>query len=163
MAKKIFTSSVEQINKDTGEMVEVNKSVTVSTGGGDKFFMTFIESMSSLYKISCLTDVKLLAKMCCLVDYNGYRVLIPKGVRKEVMEELGINTQTMSNSLKRLKEVGLITGDDGCYEINPNIFWKGSTKERDKILKNDGLEISIKFKCEEKLFGKLKPSKEFNT
>jgi hypothetical protein len=149
MAKKVFESLVEVTNKDSGETTEVRKSVTVSTQGGDKFFMTFIESLSSFYRVSNITDAKLLAKMCSLVEYNSYRVLIPKAVRKEITDELEISPQTMTNSLKRLKDVNLVTGEDGSFEINPNLFWKGSTKERDKILRDKGMDIKIKFMIED--------------
>ena len=159
MAKKVFESLEVSTNIDTGETTENRKSVTVTTGDGDKFFMTFIESMSSFYKISCVTDVKVLARMCCLVEYNTYVVMMPTGRRKEIMDYLKINTQTMTNSLNRLKSIGMISGDNGMYEINPNIFWKGSTKERNRILKKEGLEIKIKFKIG--VSPVLKPNEQF--
>lgn len=147
MAKKVFESTTLSTNQTTGEVTEDKKSVTVTTGTGDKFFMTFIENMSSFYNITCITDVKVLAKLCTMVGYNTYEVLLPKAKRKEIMDELGINTQTMSNSINRLKGTGLLNGADGSYEINPEVFWKGSTKERDKLLKTKGIEITIKFKA----------------
>lgn len=149
MAKKVFSSIHTETNKETGDVTEVEKSVTVSTGGGDKFFMTFIENLSSFYNISCLTDVKVLAKMCSMVEYNTYQVFMPTARRKDIMVSLSINTQTMTNALTRLKGVGMISGSDGMYEINPNVFWKGSTKERDRLLKTKGIEIKIKFKLED--------------
>lgn len=150
MAKKIFNSITTSVNKTTGDIVEDEKSVTVTTASGDKFFMTFIENMSSFYNISCVTDVKVLAKMCELVEYNTYSIILSPKRRKAIIDDLGINTQTMSNSLNRLKGITLISGDNGEYEINPNIFWKGSTKEREKLLKTKGLEIKIQFRIEDK-------------
>ena len=147
MAKKVFESTTLSTNQTTGEVSEDKKSVTVTTPIGDKFFMTFIENMSSFYNISCITDVKVLAKLCTMVGYNTYEVLLPKGRRKDIMDELSINTQTMSNSINRLKGIGMLSGADGSYEINPKVFWKGNTKERDKLLKTKGIEITIKFKA----------------
>ena len=160
MAKKIFSSIITETNKDTGDVTETEKSVTVSSGSGDKFFMTFIENLSSFYNISCLTDVKVLAKMCSMVEYNTYQVFLPSARRKEIMTSLGINTQTMTNALTRLKAVSMISGADGMYEINPNVFWKGSTKERDKLLRTKGIEIKIKFKSEDESSA-IQPNKEF--
>lgn len=162
MAKKIFGSITTVTNKETGESFEEEKTVTVRTEGGDKFYMTFIENLSSLYNIGCVTDVKVLSKMCSMAEYNTYRMLMPKAVRKEIMDELGINTQTMSNALSRLKSVNMISGEDGMYEINPTIFWKGSTKERDRLLKTKGIEIKIKFKIEDEPKSAMKPSDKFN-
>lgn len=160
MAKKIFNSITTETNKETGESTEIEKSVSVSTGGGDKFFMTFIENLSSFYNISCLTDVKVLASLCSMVEYNSYQVFMPRARRREIMDSLSINTQTMTNSLTRLKTVGLISGSDGMYEINPNVFWKGSTKERDKILRDKGIEIKIKFRIEDSVPA-IQPNRDF--
>lgn len=162
MAKKVFSSNKTLTNKETGEVFEEEKSVTVTTGGGDKFYMTFIENLSSLYNISCITDVKVLSKMCSMAEYNTYRMLMPKAVRKEIMDELDINTQTMSNSLSRLKAINMISGEDGMYEINPTVFWKGSTKERDRLLKTKGIEIKIKFKIDDTPKSIMKPSNKFD-
>lgn len=158
--KKVFNSLTTETNKDTGEVTEIEKSVTVTTGGGDKFFMTFLENMSSFYNISCVTDVKVLAKMCSMAEYNTYQMFMPKARRKEIMDEIGINTQTMSNALSRLRGIGMISGSDGMYEINPVVFWKGSTKERERLLKTKGIEIKIKFKIEDEVSA-LQPSKQF--
>lgn len=159
--KKVFNSITTETNKDTGEITETEKSVTVSTSSGDKFFMTFLENMSSFYNINCVTDVKVLAKMCSMAEYNTYHMFMPPARRKEIMQELKINTQTMSNALTRLKGIGMVSGSDGMYEINPIVFWKGSTKERDRLLKTKGIEIKIKFKIEDEI-SSLKPSKQFS-
>jgi len=144
MGNKRFAIIEERVNQTTGEFVTSRKSVSVETDS-DKFFMTFISEMSSFYKINCLTDVKVLAALCSNAQFNSYTVLLPPSVRKTIMADCGINTQTMSNSMKRLKDLGLVSGADGEYHINPNIFWKGSTNERKKLLADKGLEINIKF------------------
>ena len=47
------------------------------------------------------------------------------------------------NNLKKLKELGLITGEKGEFTINPEIFWKGDTKTRQQVLEGKSLKVSF--------------------
>ena len=61
------------------------------------------------------------------------------------MKLLAIKPQAFTNSLSRLKEAKLLTGDRGEYEINPQYFWKGTTDERAKLLKNRSAQLLLKY------------------
>jgi hypothetical protein len=129
----------------------ISKSFSTKTTS-DAFFMCFIDNMSGLFKITCATDSKVLAKLCSMAEFNTGKVGLTPGNRKLLMEAIiGLSTQNLSHSLGRLKKLGLIAGDKGDYEINPKVFWKGTTDERNKLLKNEGLEISIKFQIKDNL------------
>jgi hypothetical protein len=45
--------------------------------------------------------------------------------------------------LRLLKKLGLISGEKGKFQINPQIFWKGDTKTRRE--KNEELKITFSF------------------
>ena len=55
----------------------------------------------------------------------------------------------LSNSIARLKKVSLISGEQGKYELNPMIVWKGDIKTRDQLLKDRGMEFRMKFTSNE--------------
>lgn len=134
---------------EKGEVITTSKSYSIKTSS-EAFYMIFIDHMAWFFKISCITDIRILAKMCSMAEFNTGKVRITSQDRKEILDSLiGITTQNFSHSLNRLKKGGLITGDKGSYEINPKIFWKGTTDQRNKLLKEQGLEINIKFKLDE--------------
>lgn len=136
----------ETVDTSTGEVTTITKSFSVKTTS-EAFYMTFIGNMASFYKITSITDVKILAKFCENTVFNTNKVSITTSKRKELCKSLNVTSQTFSNSINRLKKLGLITGSGGDYEINPTIFWKGTTDERSKLLKEGGLELRIKFKA----------------
>ena len=39
----------------------------------------------------------------------------------------------------------MISGEKGAYYINPGIFWKGDRSSRFDLLKEGGLEFTLKF------------------
>ena len=83
--------------------------------------------------------------MCTLAEYNTGKIYLPSGVRKDLVKKFNITQQTISNSLKRLKNKSLITGNNGVYQLNPLIFWKGENKVRTKFLENNKLSVNINF------------------
>lgn len=139
MGKKVLQSvqQTEHTDRGTGEITvtETTKKFSIATSA-ETFYMTFIGAMQGIFAIENLTDVKVLAKMCERAEYNTGKVLMTSNIRKEIMDQLKITPQTMSNSCARLKKLELITGERGTYEINAQVFWKGDTNHRSAILKN---------------------------
>jgi hypothetical protein len=132
----------EIVDTATGELITVEKSFSVKTNT-DKFFMVFIEHIAPLLEVRSITDRKVLDVLCRLAEYNTGKVSITSQKRKDICDEIQVELQTFSNSLNRLKSLGLIWGKAGDYEINPIIFWKGSTDARAKLLKERGLTITF--------------------
>jgi hypothetical protein len=114
----------------------------------ESFYMTFIDYISPVYGIRNPTDRKVLDALNTMAEFNTGVVRLTPRDRQELCDSLGIALQTFTNSIKSLKALSLITGERGHYEINPKIFWKGTTDARAKLLKEQGLEISIKFRAE---------------
>jgi len=134
----------EVVNVDTGEVQTITKTYNIKTST-EEFFMTFINSMSGLFNIHNGTDRKVLDQLCKRVEFNSNIVYLTTSRRREIEGKLNITKQTLSNSLASLKKLKIISGNSGEYELNPFIFWKGTTDERSKLIKNGGLELKIKF------------------
>lgn len=137
------------VDIETGHLVEQSKTFSVRADSTQEFYMTFLEFMSPFYKIKSITDVQVLAKLCSLMEFNKNEVYITTARREDVCKELDIKTTHLSNSIKRLKDLKLIAGERGTYRINPKIYWKGTTDERNKLLKEKGLEVKLTFKAQQ--------------
>ena len=87
-------------------------------------------------------------------DYTNINVLINDAIkddkitadRVKMAADIGICSNTITNNLKKLKELKLIDGEKGSFVINPQIFWKGDKSVRDSLLKTE--EFKIKFSIE---------------
>lgn len=135
-------------DQETGEVIVTSKTFNVKTSQ-ESFYMSFIENMSGFFKLRSAIDIKVLAKVCIIAEYNSGRVLITPVVRKEIIEFLNISTQQLTNSIASLKKNNLITGERGTYYINPKVFWKGNTDVRNSFLKKGGLfSVKIDFESE---------------
>lgn len=136
--------TIELVNTETGELqtIATSKEYSIKVDS-DKFYMTFIDYVSPMYKLKSENARKLLIWMCCHAEWNTGEVNLTAADRVSIAEELNICNNTITNNLQALKKLNLISGERGKFVINPQIFWKGDTKTRGKILK-DG-EIKIKF------------------
>lgn len=112
----------------------------------EQYYYTFIRMMSSFYEINCITDVKIMAYMCENCGFNTNQVKITAADRKKLVQLTGIKTQGISNAFVRLKGLGLITGGGGVFEVNPELWWRGSMATRKELLETIGLDIKIKFR-----------------
>lgn len=130
------------VDRETGETtyVETQKSYTIQTTV-DKFYMTFIEFAKPRLKIKFASDHLVLATLCDMATYNTGVVRITPQDRDEMSVTLELSKQQLTNSLTRLKKLDLITGDRGTFTINPQVFWKGDTKTRESLLKDEGVQI----------------------
>lgn len=129
------------------------------------FYLTFIHMFKPQLKIKSVTDIHVLTYLCLNMEYNSTRVTLPTSRRQSLCKELDIANTHLSNSLKRLIDIGLITGGNGEYELNPFLVWKGKLDEREKLLATKGIEIRITFKktCPESIYNPFNGgSKEFD-
>lgn len=143
--RKLVVHNEEHINEVTGEVTTIRKSVSISTRGSDEFFMVFVKFMSGFFELKSALDQKVLMRFCQMAEFNTGQVLLPAGIRKDLLEEFQIKNSHLSNSIARLKKVNLITGEQGKYQLNPIVVWKGDIKTRDAIIKNKGMDFNVKF------------------
>jgi hypothetical protein len=134
-----------------GGQVTTSKTYSVRADS-ENFFQIFLESMAGLLQIKNATDHRVMYVLNSMAEFNTGRVILSSVERKTIIESLDVDDQTFSNSLRRLKAAGLLDGDRGIYTINPLVFWKGTTDERKKLLRQKGFELKVIFK----------PSEEFD-
>lgn len=140
--KRIDQLRVTDIQTGETTFLETQKSFTVQTTA-DKFYMTFIEYAKPRLKIKYASDHVVLATLCDMAMYNTGIVKITPQDRDEMSRELELSKQQLTNSITRLKKLDLLTGDRGTFTINPQVFWKGDTKTRDSLLKDEGIKITF--------------------
>ena len=83
--------------------------------------------------------------MCSMAEYNTGKVSVSTQDRKRLCDLYSIDPSQYSRYIKDLIAKGLITGEKGAYYINPGIFWKGDRSSRFDLLKEGGLEFTLKF------------------
>lgn len=144
-SKQVLSSIKEIVDSETGELLqqEVEKHF-VTKVKSDNFFMCFFENFGAFYGLEHLSDVKLIACLCELAEFNTGVVQLSTKIRRVISEKTGIGLTNISRNIKRLKKSGLILEDEGEVTINPAVFWKGSTQERVEIIRSGGLTFSIK-------------------
>jgi hypothetical protein len=134
----------EYVDKDTGEILSYESEKTFTQKiDKDKFYITYIDFIAPFFQLKSAKAKDLLIWMCNNAEFNTGRVLMPTEVRDKVSKELDISPNGITNNLKALKDLNLISGQKGTFTINPKIFWKGDEKAR-KAFMNEK-EIQIKF------------------
>ena len=142
--KLMNEETITDTDRLTGEVVErvVRKRYSIPVKN-DEFFMTFIQFMGPFYEIRYADDFKVLAKMCSWAQMNTAEVDLTSMKRKKMMEELIMTKEQISRSLRRLKDLELISGEGGSYSISHEIFWKGGTDERALLNKKKQQEKNV--------------------
>ena len=125
-------------------MERITKRYSINTESSEEFFTKFLTSINSIRNISRPSDVKVLALLCTTAEYDG-RVDLPSKERKKLLEKLNMTTQAFSNSLSRLKKLGVLCGSRSKLEINLHYFWEGTLTERNNVLKNNTFELTLTF------------------
>jgi biotin operon repressor len=93
----------------------------------NKFIMgsqAFLEELSTRRDIG-LQTMRVFIYLNARLDFDNYIHL--KGA--EIARELGIGRSHVSESLRKLKDLGIVlTGPEGTYRLNPNAGWKGKVR-----------------------------------
>lgn len=144
MSKFNTITQRELIDPETGEFttIEVSKTFTTKVSP-DSFYMTFIKFISPIYNLKSEPAQKLLVWLCEHSEFNTGIVYLPTNIRKQITSELGISNNSITNYLKKLKDFKLISGSNGVFTINPQIFWKGDLKIREKLLKDNDIILNF--------------------
>jgi hypothetical protein len=144
MKRTVTTSIKEVLDPQTGEIVKYESSKTYKEKiSSENFYMVFLDYMAPLLKIKSHITRHVLDKLCQLAEFNSGKVSLSTGNRKEICDQLEINSQQFSKALKQLKELNLIDGESGMFTINPYIFWKGDQSiRRQELLNNKAFQIT---------------------
>lgn len=146
MSRKFIVQETvtDVVDKDTGEVFHSTSSKTFTTQiKTESFYMTFIDYIAPLYELKSNSLKSLLTYLCEHAEFNTGKVSLTTAARKVACEHLGISNNTLTNYLKKLKDLNLIDGKDGEFIINPQIFWKGDTKMRAQLLQNEEIKITF--------------------
>ena len=134
----------EVVDTTTGEIITYESSKTFTKKiESDKFYITFIEYIAPFYDLKSNTAKDVLCWMCSHAEWNTGKVALTTNTRKDICNIFKISPNTLTNSLKKLKELKLISGEKGDFIINPQIFWKGDLKERKRLLEIDEIKVTF--------------------
>ena len=134
----------EYVDNETGEVLSYESQKTFTQKiEKDKFYITYIDFIAPFFKLKSAKAKDLLIWMCNHAEFNTGRVLLNANIRSEISKELEISAGSITNNLKALKDLNLISGEKGTFTINPQIFWKGDEKARKAFMNEQ--EIKIKF------------------
>lgn len=151
MGKKVQISTVRKIKFEDGKELILEDSKTFREKiSEDSFYMVFIDYISPFFKIKSDSAKNLLIWLCNNAEFNTGKVSLTTKDRKELASKFKITNSAISRNLKILKDKKLISGDDGSFVIIPQVFWKGESSVRRKILANSEFVVQ---------FG-IKPNKE---
>lgn len=140
---RILKNVDETVDHRSGEIITTHKRFAVPAKNSGEFYMTFVQVMAPLVKLKSVIDIQVLINLCVLMQYNKNVVVLNAGIRTDICKEIGINNSNLSRSLKHLQELGLIVGGNNTYTINEVFFWKGTTDERDRVIKERGISVTL--------------------
>ena len=140
----------QTVDLSTGEIKEYETQKTFTKKvETDSFYMTFIDYVAPLFNLKSDAAKNVLNWMCCHAEYNTGKVQLTTNQRDLACKELGMKSNSLSNHLKKLKDLNLINGEKGDFVINPQIFWKGDTITRNKLLEDNNIKIIFKLEKEQ--------------
>lgn len=130
----------------------------------ESFYITYIDNLSGYLNLTSNADKSVLTYLCTKAEYDTGRAAISAEERVLACKAIGISSQQFTNSISKLKELKLITGKSGFYMINPAIFWKGNSKTRSQLLKNNDVAVQFNFILDEddKKEGIISPNINFD-
>lgn len=140
----------ETINTKTGEITSIRKSFSIKSKNTEEFYFTFLAGLNAICELTRPSDIKVLSCLCARAEFNTGLVSLSSTTRKEITTKLKISSQSLSNSLGRLKEKSLLTGDKGDFIISPQHFWKGTTDERARLLTERKIGIIVNYEFDNK-------------
>lgn len=150
MEKYQQITQTQTVDVNTGEILQYETQKTYTRKiESESFYMTFIDYIAPLFNLKSDAAKNVLNWMCCHAEYNTGKVQLTTNQRDLACEELGMKSNSLSNHLKKLKDLKLIDGDRGDFIINPQIFWKGDTVTRNKLLADNEIKIMFKIGYEE--------------
>lgn len=148
MAKKL-TQTIQRdiVDLTTGEVVKMDSTkIFTERVTPERFYMTFIDYVAPIYRLNSEVARRMLDWMCEHAAFNTGIVSLSVMDRKQMCEELHLANNQVTNNLKKLKELNIISGEKGRFTINPDIFWKGELTERQnhrELFKNKNLKVSF--------------------
>jgi len=139
-SKNLYVETQTHVNVSTGEVERVI-STTIKTVKSEQFIQIYLEDLSGIFNLETRVEIRLIALMWRDSTPNidgsdeGNRVVVVKEIKEMWAKEAEATLQTINNTLTRLvqKEI-LIKKGRSIYVLNPKLFFKGSLKDRPKVI-----------------------------
>lgn len=134
------------VDFETGELIESTRQSTHEMEcfrkcTNDEFIMVYLKDLSGFLNIDNATQIKLLSIIWREVNYNnpelneGNVLAILKDDKERWAKALEVTTRTIDNALSALVKKKLLLSDArGKYKLNPLYYFKGTSKDRKRIL-----------------------------
>lgn len=148
LRKRFYDFTEETYDKETGEVKRITKKYSKRVRVND-FFITYIDNLSGFLKVTSNVDKSVLAMLCCIAEYDTGRVFLEAKDRRDICENIGISVQQMTNSISMLKQLKLLSGERGFYMINPVVYWRGTSKARERLLKDKAISVEFNFELDD--------------
>lgn len=133
--KRSVTEHKMVVDKDSGELLEEDvKIVKYLANSKEQFFLVYASLLGLLQEMSA-PEVKVYSYI--LEHYMSESLIpLPKGMKLMMAEKLKLQLGTVNNAITKLNDKKLIYSPQrGIYKINPRYAFKGSTKDRNTMLK----------------------------
>lgn len=134
--KPNLTESTTVIDGTTGEILEQSiKSFKYLANTKEDFFIAYTQLLSIFYTQLGLPEIKVYAYMLDNYNFNS-PIGININIKKEMSGKIGLAVGTIDNALGELVQKRLIYSTSrGVYKLNPRYAYKGSTKDRNSLLR----------------------------
>ena len=148
MKIKVTNPDLLVANKNTGEILEANKTFTVQSV--DEFIMIFLKTIPEMFSLTG-SEIKVL--MFCW-KHSTFNLLAPEAnkivnnvvFKQALRAALNISDAAVDNNIYLLCKKGfLIKECKGQYQLNPEYFFKGKLTDRAKLSININYEPSNDF------------------
>jgi len=115
----------------------------------ERAVQVYYDNLSPFYKLLHGAAMNVLWGMMTKLEYDTAMVHLTPNRRTDLCSEIGIGKQSFSNSLCELKQLCLISGDNGDYMINPAMFWFGKKETRISMLLSPEIQEKFRFVLED--------------
>ena len=116
--KQVYVREI--VDCDTGEIKVIESQKVFSKKvKNDNFYFTFIDFIAPLFRLRSDSAKTLLVWLCTNAEFNTGVVRLTADDRRQLCETLNMSNNAITNCLKKLKDLNLISGQDGKFTINP--------------------------------------------
>lgn len=127
----ILEKQTVEIDPTTGEATTVRQEFTTKVNR-DNFIQAYVEGIQGILKLNSKTDMKVLIALWTKAEWNTNKIILIKREKEMIAKELRYkNSKIIDNAVARLvRKKILIREDTSVYYLNPNFFFRGTSKER---------------------------------
>lgn len=98
------------------------------------------------FELKSDTAKNVLSIMCETAEFNTGIVDMGTSVRKSITDKLKISPNALTNAIRSLKELKLISGERDKFQLNAMIHWKGDIKSRDELINDKTFKVTFGYK-----------------